>query len=84
MLHVARNSAGHCLAEPLMQLEGVQVDLVLEEQMDEALARLRPPSRQTVALVCGAAGSVERFARRLFIAGVPRGQVFTDVFVEHA
>ena len=41
-------------------------------------------SRQTVALVCGAPGSVERFARRLFIAGVPRGQVFADVFVEHA
>jgi len=52
--------------------------------MDDALAGLRLASRQTVALVCGAPGSVERFARRLFIAGVPRGQVFADVFVEHA
>ena len=66
-----------------MQLQGVDVELVLAEQMDEALARLRPSSRQTLALVCGAPGSVERFARRLFIAGVPRGQVFADVFVEH-
>jgi len=57
---------------------------VLAQQLDEALAALRPSSRQTVALVCGSPGSVERFARRLFIAGVPRNQVFADVFVEHA
>ncbi|WP_060514018.1 iron-sulfur-binding ferredoxin reductase [Pseudomonas sp. NBRC 111132] len=84
LLHVARDRAGHYLAEPLQQLPGVKVELVLAEQMDDALAGLRLASRQTVALVCGAAGSVERFARRLFIAGVPRGQVFADVFVEHA
>lgn len=84
LLHVARDRAGHYLAEPLQQLPGVKVELVLAEQMDDALAGLRLASRQTVALVCGAPGSVERFARRLFIAGVPRGQVFADVFVEHA
>ena len=84
LLHVARDRAGHYLAEPLQQLPGVKVELVLAEQMDDALAGLRLASRQTVALVCGASGSVERFARRLFIAGVPRGQVFADVFVEHA
>jgi len=32
----------------------------------------------------GSQASVEQFARRLFIAGVPRNQVFADVFVEHA
>ncbi|WP_144171276.1 iron-sulfur-binding ferredoxin reductase [Pseudomonas sp. Kh13] len=84
VMHVAREGAGHYLAEPLREMANVDVELILAEQLDEALAGLRPSSRQTVALVCGAPGSVERFARRLFIAGVPRGQVFADVFVEHA
>ena len=83
-MHVAHDHAGHYLAEPLLQIEGVNVELVLTDQLDEALAGLRPSSRQTLALVCGSPGSVERFARRLFIAGVPRNQVFADVFVEHA
>ncbi|MDH4551236.1 iron-sulfur-binding ferredoxin reductase [Pseudomonas sp. BN607] len=84
LLHVARDQAGHYLAQALQALPGVNVELVLADQLDEALASLRPSSRQTVALLCGAPGSVERFARRLFIAGVPRGQVYADVFVEHA
>lgn len=84
VLHVARGSAGHYLAGPLQEMAGVTVELVMAEQMEQALAGLRLASRQTVALVCGAPGSVERFARRLFIAGVPRGQVFADRFVEHA
>jgi NAD(P)H-flavin reductase/ferredoxin len=84
VMHVAHEDAGHYLAEPLRKMADVSVELVLAERLDEALAGLRPSSRQTVALVCGAPGSVERFARRLFIAGVPRGQVFADVFVEHA
>ncbi|MGY4525862.1 iron-sulfur-binding ferredoxin reductase [Pseudomonas sp. TE21394] len=84
LLHVARDQAGHYLAEPLRKLPGVEVELVLAEQLEEVLAGLRPSSRQTLALLCGAPASVERFARRLFIAGVPRGQVFADVFVEHA
>lgn len=81
---MAREGVGHYLVEPLRQMADVNVELVLAERLDEALAGLRPSSRQTVALVCGAPGSVERFARRLFIAGVPRGQVLADVFVEHA
>ncbi|NIF25925.1 iron-sulfur-binding ferredoxin reductase [Pantoea sp. Tr-811] len=84
VMHVARDGGGHYLAGPLQALAGVTVELVLAQHLDEALAGLRPTSRQTVALVCGGAGSVERFARRLFIAGVPRGQVFADVFVAHA
>ncbi|MDD2063825.1 MULTISPECIES: iron-sulfur-binding ferredoxin reductase [unclassified Pseudomonas] len=84
VLHVAREHAGHYLAEPLLAMDGVRVEQVLAEQLNEALAALRPSSRQTIALLCGSPGSVERFARRLFIAGVPRNQVFADVFVEHA
>jgi NAD(P)H-flavin reductase len=60
------------------------VELVLAAQLDEALAGLKLMSRRTMALVCGAPASVERFARRLFIAGVPRNQVLADVFTEHA
>lgn len=83
VLHVARE---HYLAEALQALAGeqVSVELVASEDFDAALAGLRLASRQTVALVCGAPGRVEQFARRLFIAGVPRGQVFADVFSEHA
>ncbi|OUM27746.1 hypothetical protein B8W72_22345 [Pseudomonas putida] len=84
VMHVAHGHVQHYLAEPLQAIEGVSVELVLAEQLGEALAALRPSSRQTVALVCGSPASVEQFARRLFIAGVPRNQVFADVFVEHA
>ncbi|MDH0647247.1 iron-sulfur-binding ferredoxin reductase [Pseudomonas sp. GD03858] len=83
VLHVARE---HYLAEALQALAGeqVSVELVASEDFEEALAGLRLASRQTVALVCGAPGRVEQFARRLFIAGMPRGQLFADVFSEHA
>ncbi|WP_313395321.1 iron-sulfur-binding ferredoxin reductase [Pseudomonas sp.] len=84
VMHVAHEHAGHYLAGPLAEIEGVRVEPVLVDQLEDALAGLRPSSRHTVALLCGSPGSVERFARRLFIAGVPRGQVFADVFVEHA
>jgi hypothetical protein len=59
VLHVA-HSAGHYLAQPLMRWMG-DVELVLAAQLDEALAGLRLMSRQTMALVCGAPASVERF-----------------------
>ncbi|MDH0303570.1 MULTISPECIES: iron-sulfur-binding ferredoxin reductase [unclassified Pseudomonas] len=83
VMHVARDMAGHYLAEALAQMAGISVELVLTDQLEDALAGLRPSSRQTMALLCGSPGSVERFARRLFIAGVPRNQVLADVFTEH-
>lgn len=84
VLHVAHAAEGHYLRQSLQALDGVTVELVLAAQLDEALAGLKLMSRQTMALVCGSPASVERFARRLFIAGVPRNQVFADVFTEHA
>ncbi|WP_331832073.1 iron-sulfur-binding ferredoxin reductase [Pseudomonas sp. LH21] len=83
VLHVAHTAEGHYLAQSLQALDGVTVEWVLAAQLDEALAGLKLMSRQTMALVCGSPGSVERFARRLFIAGVPRNQIFADVFTEH-
>ncbi|MEN5239714.1 MULTISPECIES: iron-sulfur-binding ferredoxin reductase [Pseudomonas] len=84
VLHVAHSAEGHYLAQELQALDGVTVELVLAAQLDEALAGLKLMSRRTMALVCGSPASVERFARRLFIAGVPRNQVLADVFTEHA
>ena len=82
VLHVARSPEAHYLAAELGALQGVKVRLVLAEALDEALAALRLDSRHTVALACGSPSSVERFARRLFMLGLPRNQVFTDVFTE--
>jgi hypothetical protein len=48
------------------------------------LAELRLVSRQTLALLCGHPDSVERFTRRLYLAGMPRNQMFVDLFLPHA
>ncbi|HEX5843668.1 MAG TPA: iron-sulfur-binding ferredoxin reductase, partial [Pseudomonas sp.] len=53
-------------------------------ELHSALAELRLVSRQTLALLCGNPKSVEAFARRLYLAGLPRNQVFADVFLPHA
>lgn len=86
-IRVVHVGDGHYLGEALKALaaghSNVKVEWVETDRLDEALAALRVVSRQTVALLCGAPGNVERFARRLFIAGLPRGQVFADVFTEH-
>lgn len=85
VMHVARE---HYLAEPLQALATehaqLQVERVDAEQAQTALAGVRLTSRQTVALVCGSPASVEQFSKRLFIAGLPRGQLLADVFLEKA
>lgn len=88
LMHLAPDPRAHYLAAPLQALARkhplLQVELITPEQLPAALAALRPPSRQTLALVCGAPTSVEQFARRLFLAGVPRNQVLADTFTDHA
>lgn len=88
VLHLARDGEGHYLADELREKAAqhpqVQVELLTPTELPAALAALRVQSRQTVALVCGAPGSVEEFSRRLFLAGVPRNQVYSDLFVGHA
>lgn len=87
VVHVAHSAQGHYLAQALNELAGqhrqLSVEWVIADQLQQALAGLRVESRQTMALLCGSPASVERFARRLFIAGVPRNQVLADVFTEH-
>lgn len=84
VLHVARE---HYLAVDLAELvrtyPGVSVEMVDFGDLEQSLAALQLHSRQTLALVCGGAGMVERFARRLFMVGQPRGQLFADVFSAH-
>ena len=88
LLHLARDRDSHYLASALReraeQHPQVQVELVTPDELPAALASLKVQSRQTVALVCGSPGSVEQFSRRLFLAGVPRNQVYSDLFVGHA
>ena len=62
----------------------LQVELLCAAELPAALAELRLVSRQTIALLCGHPDSVETFARRLYLAGLPRSQVFADVFLPHA
>lgn len=85
LLHVARDADGHYLARELQALakdpSHVQVELVTAAELSSALGALRLTSRQTMALVCGSSASVEEFSRRLFLAGLPRGQLLADVYV---
>ena len=88
VIHLAHDASAHYLAEPLRALAvshpQLQVELLVAAELPAALAELRLVSRQTIALLCGHPDSVETFARRLYLAGLPRSQVFADVFLPHA
>ena len=45
------------------------------------LQSLRTTSRQEIALICGGSAFVEDCAKRMFLAGLPRGQVLSDAFL---
>ncbi|GAB6389111.1 iron-sulfur-binding ferredoxin reductase [Stutzerimonas marianensis] len=60
----------------------LEVELVQgQASMEACLRSLRLRSRQEVALVCGREAFVEASSRRLFLAGLPRGQLLSDTFV---
>jgi NAD(P)H-flavin reductase/ferredoxin len=86
LLHLARDTQEHYLHLALNELAhrhpNLSVDSVNTAQFATLLGELRVASRQTVALVCGSPASVEAFSKRLFITGLPRGQLLADVFVE--
>jgi ferredoxin-NADP reductase len=83
LLHVA--SEAHYLSGPLQELASRHANLRLEwidaGERDRALRALRPVTRQEIALLCGGSAFVEAGARQLFLAGLPRGQIFSDAFV---
>ncbi|WP_298183637.1 iron-sulfur-binding ferredoxin reductase [uncultured Pseudomonas sp.] len=88
VIHVAHDQAAHYLAEPLRELAAshpqIQLELRVAAELPAALAELRLVSRQTIALLCGHPDKVESFARRLYLLGLPRNQVFAEVFLPHA
>ena len=85
LIHVAHDTAGHYLAKPLAALaakyENLSVELLTAAEAPSALAQLRLVSRQTQALLCGHPDRVEAFAKRLYLAGLPRNQLLADVFL---
>jgi NAD(P)H-flavin reductase/ferredoxin len=87
VIHLAHDASEHYLAKPLQAMaegrENLNVELWTAAELPAALAQLRLVSRQTLALVCGAPDSVDVFARRLYLAGLPRNQLLADVFVPH-
>lgn len=88
LLHVAHEPAEHYLAGELQALAAqhanLQVELLTAAQLPAALAELRLVSRQTLALLCGHPSTVDSFARRLYMAGLPRSQMLADVFLTRA
>jgi ferredoxin-NADP reductase/ferredoxin len=83
LLHVC--GGGHYLSGPLQDLASRHSNLRLEwidpRERDSALRALNPTSRQEIALLCGGPAFVEACARQLFLAGLPRRQIFSDTFV---
>ncbi|WP_447793867.1 MULTISPECIES: iron-sulfur-binding ferredoxin reductase [Pseudomonas] len=87
VIHLAHDAGEHYLAKPLQAMAASRPNLSIElwtaAELPAALAQLRLVSRQTLALVCGAPDSVDAFARRLYLAGLPRNQLLADVFLPH-
>ncbi|QZI72044.1 iron-sulfur-binding ferredoxin reductase [Pseudomonas protegens] len=85
IIHLAHDATEHYLAKPLAALAANRSQLSVElwqgAQLTTALAQLRLVSRQTQALLCGHPDSVDAFARRLYLAGLPRNQLLADVFL---
>jgi len=85
LIHVAHDAHGHYLAKPLAALatkhQNLSVELLTAAEAPSALAQLRLVSRQTQALLCGHPERVEAFAKRLYLAGLPRNQLLADVFL---
>jgi NAD(P)H-flavin reductase len=88
LLHLGSVPAEHYLRAELETLAAchpqLQLKWITPEQLPVALDGLRRLSRQALALVCGGPGSVETFAKRLYLSGLPRNQLLADVFVGSA
>jgi NAD(P)H-flavin reductase/ferredoxin len=88
LLHLAHEADEHYLTRELHALAAghpqLQVRLIKSEQVPIALDELRLLSRRATALVCGSPASVETFAKRLYLSGLPRNQLFADVFLTRA
>lgn len=59
----------------------LSIEWVDSEQAPDRLQSIRATSRQEIALICGGSGFVDDCAKRMFLAGLPRGQVLSDTFL---
>jgi len=83
VVHMAAEGS-HYLAAELNALAVLHPQLQVDLRGPGAeLADLRP-TRHTIALACGAPAMVQAIGRRLFMAGLPRNQLFTDTFEKNA
>lgn len=84
LVHVAAPGR-HYLGDTLHSLarEHAMLDVTLtgREGLAGALADLRRMARRSQVLVCGSDDFVEDCRRRLFLAGIPSGQVHVEAFV---
>ncbi|MCW3149937.1 iron-sulfur-binding ferredoxin reductase [Stutzerimonas stutzeri] len=84
LLHLVRERS--YLAGPLLELAGQHAGLEVQwadaSQAQQRIRELRVASRQEIALVCGHAEFVAASCKQLFLAGLPRGQVLSDCFLE--
>ena len=74
----------HYLEGELRALAAQHSNLELDLRAPVADLNDLRPGRHTMALVCGAPALVEAIRKRLFLAGLPRGQLLTDTFEKRA
>lgn len=83
LLHFCRGESylKDALAALAERHENLTVEVIDRGQMHGGLQALRVASRQEMALICGASDFVDACAKRMFLAGLPRGQILGDAFV---
>jgi NAD(P)H-flavin reductase/ferredoxin len=74
----------HYLEGELQALAARHANLELDMRAPVADLNDLRPVRHTIALACGAPALVEAIGKRLFMAGLPRGQLLTDTFEKSA
>jgi NAD(P)H-flavin reductase len=85
LVHVAKSAEAHYLSNELLGLQArwpqLSVSLVVSGQADGLSLIWRTVSRRTMALVCGGPDFVETVVRQLYMAGLPRARIRTDIFL---
>ena len=83
LMHFCRGES--YLQAALMHLaakhSNLSVEVTAREQLHSGLQALRVASRHEFALICGASDFVDACAKRMFLAGLPRGHILSDAFV---
>lgn len=85
LCHVAHDASGHYLCSELLALAveypQLRMEFIVAAELPAFLAQFRLVERRSIALVCAHPARVEMFAKCLYLAGLPRTQVFADRFV---